>query len=124
MGSTFDASASGMVAAVAAGVSFDSACRSADVNVNTARSWLASGRRDAAGRYGEFAALVDAARGERRAAEGALADGSAVTLAEAEAVLSAAVRKGSIPALKLWFDRHGDAGGGGDDPFDEFDAAR
>jgi transposase-like protein len=89
--------------AVEAGASIDEAARAADVNTHTVRRWLTDGRRTPDGKHGAFAARVDTARAGRKQAEQAL-DG--VTLAEAEAVLAAAVRKGSIPALKLWFDRH------------------
>jgi transposase-like protein len=97
-------SVAGQIAeAVEAGATIDEAARAANVNTHTARRWLTDGRKTPEGKHGAFAARVDGARNGRKEAEQAL-DG--VTLAEAEAVLAAAVRKGSIPALKLWFDRH------------------
>jgi tellurite resistance protein len=89
--------------AVRAGATIDEAARVAGANVHSVRRWLTAGRRGDA-KHAEFARKVDEARSERREAERAL-DG-AVTLAEADGVLAAAVRRGSIPALKLWYDRH------------------
>jgi transposase-like protein len=89
--------------AVEAGATIDEAARATDVNPHTLRRWLTDGRKDPEGKHGALAARVDTAREGRKQAEQAL---EGVTLAEAEAVLAAAVRKGSIPALKLWFDRH------------------
>jgi len=44
-----------------------------------------------------------------------------LTLEEAEQHLAKAVRKGSVTALRLWFDRHGSEESTRDDPFSRFD---
>jgi hypothetical protein len=101
--SRFDELAPKLLSAVHAGATLDEACRNLGVAIGTARGWAYRGRRGSE-RYAEFARTLEAIRGERRRAEQAL-DGP-VTLAEAEAVLARAVRRGSIPALKLWLERH------------------
>jgi hypothetical protein len=45
-----------------------------------------------------------------------------LTVEEVEEALAKAVRRGSIGAIKLWFDRHASDDPARDDPFAEFDA--
>lgn len=97
--------AAGLVRAVRAGASFDEACRRAGVNVNTGRTWLANGRRDPKGPYGALSMLIDGHRQVRRDAERSVADGP-LSAEEAEVLLAAAAREGSVAALRLWFDRN------------------
>ena len=83
--------------AVEAGVSLADAAREAGIAARTAERWLARGREDQAGPYGEFAAAVDHAREERALA----VDTSRLSAAEVEELASAAARKGSVPAMRL-----------------------
>lgn len=96
---------SALSAAVSAGATFAEACSRAGVNVHTGRTWLRNGRKDPQGRYGALARAVDGQRHRRRSAERAITPG-ALSLSEAELLLAAAAREGSVSALKLWFDRH------------------
>lgn len=93
----------GLLEAVRGGATVDEAARSVGVSVHTVRSWLSRGRKTPVGPYGAFAVEVDRLRRERSEAVAAL-DGP-LTLEEAERVLAVAVRRGSIAALRLWFDR-------------------
>jgi transposase-like protein len=90
--------------AVKAGASIDEAARQAGRPVATVRRWLMQGRKRPDGNFGELAAAVDKARGERRHAERAL-KGGPLTPSEAELLLAKAARKGSVPALRLWFEQ-------------------
>ena len=65
---------------------------------------LASRRPQGPRHYVAVAAAVDGARSDRRRAERALKDGP-LTPAEAELLLAKAARKGSVPALRLWFEQ-------------------
>jgi hypothetical protein len=91
-----------IVEGVRSGCSIDEAARAADVAVGTARRWLTAGRKAPDGPHGEFARLLDGARADRRVAERAL-DGP-LSAEEAELLLAKAARKGSVPALRLWFE--------------------
>src|SRR5439155_25383135 len=68
------------------------------------RRWLMEGRKRPDGKHGEFAKAVDDARSDRQRAERALKDGPLST-EEAELLLAKAARKGSVPALRLWFEQ-------------------
>lgn len=97
--------AAGLIRAVRAGASFDEACSRTGVNVHTGRTWLRNGRRDPMGSYGALAMLVDGHRQVREDAEQAAAGGP-LGAEEAELLLAAAARHGSVAALRLWFDRN------------------
>lgn len=98
--------AAALIRGVRAGASFDEACSSAGVNVHTGRTWLRNGRRDPKGPYGALAILVDGHRQARLKPERAAGSDQPLTLEEAERLLAAAARKGSVVALRLWFDRN------------------
>jgi hypothetical protein len=73
---------------------------------------------------GEFDVTPQHAGRIVRAAKGCMAADAArepLTLDEAEEWLARAVRKGSVGALKLWFDRHERQQPTADDLFAEFD---
>jgi len=93
-----------IIDAIQAGASIEEAATTTDVPVTTVRRWLRDGRK---GRdpYAAFAAAVDGARADRKNAESAL-DGP-LTAAEAEVLIARAARKGSVPALRLWYDLRG-----------------
>jgi hypothetical protein len=88
---------------VKAGCSIDEAARQAGKPVATVRRWLMEGRKRPDGKHGEFARAVDEARGQRRQAERALE--GPLSRDEAELLLAKAARKGSVPALRLWFEQ-------------------
>jgi hypothetical protein len=93
-----------IVEAVRCGASIDEAARQADRPVGTVRRWLTAGRKDANGSHAAFAAAVDEARGERKQAERALKDGP-LSGEEADLLVARAARRGSVPALRLWFEQ-------------------
>jgi transposase-like protein len=98
----FDKASAGIVASVEAGASIEDAARAADVAVATVRRWLREGRKGKP-TYVAFAGSVDGARGDRREAEKALA--GPLTVEEAELLLAGAARKGSVAALRIFFER-------------------
>ena len=98
----FATASADIVASVEAGCSIEEAARNVDVPIATVRRWLRDGRKGCAP-YEAFAASVDGARGERKAAERAL-DGP-LSIEEADLLLAKAARKGSVPALRLWFEQ-------------------
>ncbi len=104
--SRFEETREALVGAIRDGASIADASAGVGVSCATVRRWLTSGRREPDGVYGEFAQSVDAIRGERRELHREL-DGP-LTVEEAERVLAKLVRRGSVPALKLWFERHGE----------------
>jgi hypothetical protein len=75
------------------------------VPVTTVRRWLRDARE---GRepYVTFAVAADGARSDRQRVERALKHGP-LTPEEAELLLAKAARKGSVPALRLWFSSGG-----------------
>src|SRR4051794_18143486 len=88
MRSRFDPYTRGrIVGAVAAGSTIEGAAGHADVPVDTVKSWLKRGRREAAGEYAEFATAVDAARTDP------LSERELVAMLE-----RAAVERGSVQA--------------------------
>ena len=103
--SRFEGSCEALVAAIRDGASIADASASVGVSCATVRRWLTTGRREPEGVYGRFAERVDAIRGERQDLHRELEQ--ALTVKEAEAILAKLARRGSVPALKLWFDRHG-----------------
>jgi len=88
---------------VKAGASIEEAAHNAGRPVASVRRWLSEGRKRPDGRHGEFARAVDAARGERKQAERALE--GPLSMEEAELLIAKAARKGSVPALRLWFEQ-------------------
>ncbi len=98
----FDDKSPAVVEAVEAGASIEDAARAADVPAATVRRWLRDGRKGKAG-YVEFAEAVDGLRGDRREAERALK--GPLSPEEAALLLAKAARKGSVPALRLWYER-------------------
>jgi hypothetical protein len=60
--SQFSDTADRLVAFVNEGLTLTDACSRVGVAYDTARNWVSAGRRDQAGRYGAFAAALDAAR--------------------------------------------------------------
>jgi hypothetical protein len=98
----FSKASAEILASVQAGCSIEEAARNVDVPIATVRRWLRDGRKGTEP-YVSFAEAVDGARGERKAAERAL-DGPLST-EEASLLLAKAARKGSVPALRLWFEQ-------------------
>jgi hypothetical protein len=119
----FESVRDGLAESVRAGCSIDEAARQHGVNVHTVRSWLARGRKDAEGRYGGFAAAVDAVRGLRRLP--ARSELGAMSLGELEGLLAEKIRAGSVPAMQLWVRLHpqDQQGQAATDPFSAFDPA-
>jgi transposase-like protein len=99
----FDTASPKLIASVQAGASIEEAARHAGVPAATVRRWLRDGRKGRR-KYEAFAVAVDGARGERKRAERALKDGP-LTNEEAAQLLARAARKGSVPALRLWYER-------------------
>ena len=102
MAEQFGKASPAILASVQAGASIEDGARANDVPVATVRRWLRDGRKGTEP-YLNFAKAVDGARGERKAAERAL-DGP-LSAEEAELLLAKAARKGSVPALRLWFEQ-------------------
>jgi transposase len=84
-----------LLARVELGVSFEEAATAAGVKVNTAKAWLARGRREDSGAYAAFAADVEAARAVARARP------APMDAAELARVVSELARAGSVAAAKL-----------------------
>jgi predicted transcriptional regulator len=110
MSTQFEKASAGIVASVRAGCSIEDAARTAGVAVATVRRWLREGRKGKE-TYRAFAEAVDGVRGDRREAERAL-DGP-LSVEEAERLLATAARKGSVAALRIFFERLDDAGSSG-----------
>jgi Asp-tRNA(Asn)/Glu-tRNA(Gln) amidotransferase C subunit len=102
--SQFDTTCEEIVASVRAGASIDESARQVDVAVASVRRWLRDGRKNTEGRYAAFAAAVDEARGQRKQAERAIKEGP-LTGEEADLLIARAARRGSVPALRLWFEQ-------------------
>jgi hypothetical protein len=101
--SQFEHTSEAIVASVQAGASIEEAALHSGVPVATVRRWLRDGRKSPQGRCGAFASAVDEARASRKTAERALE--APLDPAEAELLLATAARKGSVPALRLWFEQ-------------------
>lgn len=99
----FEVHADSIVDAVKAGASVEEASRVAGVPVATVRRWLRDGRKGKQ-HYASFSTAVDGARAGRKQAERALVDGP-LSPEEAERLVARAARKGSVPALRLYFER-------------------
>ena len=81
------------------GVSYRDAAAAAGIRPETARSWLTRGRRQGSGDYHDFAQAVEQARASRDSQP-------AMSSEEFREHLEAAVRGGSVQAMKLWSDIH------------------
>jgi hypothetical protein len=91
------------------GRSLAEVCEELDLRLKTVEGWLTRGRKEIeALPYANFAAAVDQAR--IAAAQDALGRD------DFETELAKAVRKGSVQALKLWWQVHGTKAKEGDDP--------
>jgi hypothetical protein len=94
--STFTAEArTAIVARVEVGVPFEDAAQAAGVPANTAKAWLARGRREDSGAHADFAVAVDQAR------EAAQSRRVPMDEDELARVVSDAARAGSVQAMKL-----------------------
>ena len=102
MSQQFKAKSDEILTSVQAGASIEEAARTTDVPVATVRRWLREGRKGKEP-YVAFAQAVDAARDDRRGAERALE--GPLTVEEAERLLATAARKGSVAALRIFFER-------------------
>jgi transposase len=100
----FEQSREGLLVSLRAGANIDESARHVGVSVHTVRTWLRNGRKDPDGRYGAFAAEVDAVRESQRLPDHATL--AALTREEVEAILAEKARAGSIPAIRVWLDLH------------------
>ena len=98
-----------LVAEVEAGCSLAAAAEALELPLPTFKTWMQKGRRDPAGRYGNLAARVDAAR-QKPVREQPPADQPAMTDAEFRRHVEAAVEQGSVVAMRLWAALYGDDG--------------
>ena len=126
-----------IVAGVRSGLSLEEAALDAQVAPKTLRNWLTRGRKETNTPHAAFAAAVERAR---EAAQTAVMDET-----EFRACLNAAIRRGSVQAMRLWVairddgphepdgidallrrraERRERAGAAAMDPFDELDAGR
>jgi len=96
-----DAAQRTILDAVACGATIEEAAVMAEINIHTIRSWLQRGRKG--GPLAEFAKALDDTRAARKNAEAEL-DGP-LTDHEAELLIAKAARKGSVPALRLHYER-------------------
>jgi predicted transcriptional regulator len=112
-GSEFERAAPVIIAAVKAGATVAEAAQQAEVPERTVKRWLTDGRRDASGPQGSFAFAIDFIREHR---EQTKADSTEpVDDAEVQLHISAAIRGGSVPAMKLWTDVYRKRGNDGDE---------
>jgi hypothetical protein len=102
--------------AIRAGLSLADACSATGVSLNTVKGWLKRGRREDGTDYAAFSADVDQARADAAAAE--------MGLLEFRAHLNAAVRRGSVAAMRLWWAVHQRDPDEPEDPFAEFDVIK
>lgn len=105
MRSRFEELEAGLVASVRAGLSLEDAASRAGVSVNTVRGWAREGRKRRDGRFGAFAAVLDAAP-RRSPTGGPPAGDSQMSWDEFQAHLATAVRAGNTQAMKLFADLH------------------
>ena len=112
--SRFEDTAEQLLEAVRAGVSIEGAASDANVAPATVRRWLTNGRKGMQP-YAAFAADVDEARQAQR-----VDLGGEMTHEEAETIVVAAMRRGSLQACRIWFDMHPSTVGEGVDPVDAF----
>lgn len=104
------------------GVSLADACRDLEVSEKTVRGWLTRGRSEADGAYHDFAVAVDEAREVARAQVPPMDED------ELRSVVARSARKGSVQAMKLYWEmirapnRDADADAKKGDPFEALDA--
>lgn len=91
---TFNRHSERVLEALLAGASIEDAARTADNSARTVKRWLARGRSEPDGPYGAFAEAVDS-RCEREPRAGGVPDRE-----ETLQLLSAAARRGSVPAMR------------------------
>ena len=84
---------------VEAGASLPDAARGTGIHPSTLKTWITRGRNETAGAYADFVAEIEAAR-SRHAEKPA-----PMTRDEFQQRLDAAVRAGSVTAMKLWSER-------------------
>ena len=84
-----------VVALTASGLSLEDACREAGIALNTVKTWLKRGRREVSGPYGAFARSIEAARTLAKTPTGPMSE------EELNQAVWRAVRKGSVPAMRL-----------------------
>src|SRR3954467_6438305 len=87
-----------LLEAFAAGCSVPDAARAADLREPTLKGWMTRGRAEDSGEYAEFVAAIDAAR---EAVAAKLKPGTADELA---IEVWRSVRRGSVAAMKLYWD--------------------
>lgn len=87
----------GLLERAAAGVSLADSCQAVGLRLNTAKSWIARGRRETEGAYAEFVAELDAAR------QTASERPEPLTEEELRRLVSQMVRQGSVAAAKLYW---------------------
>ena len=105
-----------LLAGIRTGLTLNEACEDVAIAPDTVKSWLQRGRRETGTDYAAFAEAVDLAR---ETAATAVMDEE-----EFKQHLNAAVRKGSVTAMKLWWAIHqADADEDPDEPseLDELD---
>jgi len=85
-----------LIERTAAGASLPDACRSLGLREVTVKSWITRGRRALSGEYFDFVRDIDAARMTVRERPTSLEP------ADFRRYLEAAVRAGSVAAMKLW----------------------
>jgi transposase-like protein len=84
-----------LIAEVRSGSTFTAACESIGLSTATARTWMARGRKEHDTEYAIFAHAIDEAREAAATAD--------MTDAEFLSHLSAAVRRGSVSAMRTWW---------------------
>ena len=106
-----------LIGAIRTGLALSDACADVGPSQNTVRTWLKRGRKEAGTGtdYDMFAAAVAQARADASAAE--------MDRIEFLGHLNAVVRRGSIAAMRLWWQIHGTEPEPplAPDPFAEFD---
>ena len=123
-GRVFAARAADVLEAIAAGVSITDSARANEVGLRTVGNWLAAGRRDPDGPYGDFARAVDAAQAARIVPPPA--SRSELDEDELRSLVATSARGGSVPAMRLFHDLYLRAAAGevttsDDDPLAEVD---
>lgn len=88
----------GLIERTAAGVSLPDAARDLEIRLPTVKGWITKGRKEASGPHFDFVNAMDAAR------EQAKADPEPMTPEEHRLKVSEVARKGSVQALKLYWE--------------------
>lgn len=109
-----------LVKGTSEGLILADACKAAGVSERSVKGWLARGRREGSGDYFEFASAIEQARAAVAGRE------EAMTAEELFVVVSRTARRGSVQAMKLYWemicaDQDSDEGEKPAQPFDEFD---